>query len=426
MASSTGILFCVILTLSLSHTIFAAVMHGKECDVANAEIWIKGTKAASFEACKKSCEDNEACLSVTYYDHGGCSHFATLCEKTKDSSNAHSELVKAVTEGQAGQECDTSQGEIWLSGGKTADFAACKKSCEDEPKCQSVTFYAHGVCSQFATTCEKTKASAGSRSLKVKDVKEEKDTCEAAGTCHVHREEQCDPKNGELYLADGSGKLGSYEACKKACMDRVKCQSITYYSHGECSLYMTQCTNRQPFKDAIAVTLKADFFNHQVCDESQGEILLPDSSGNVADVAACQKSCDDEPKCKSTTFFKSGWCSHYSTCCTKRKYAHSGTSDSEKGSAMKMSRCVDRCAINNGGCHKDRQCTSTDGVASCGDCPAPLLNDGATGCKKKPAPPAPKPPAPKPPAPKPTPLNCKCPSLCENLLWCMHLPRRRS
>merc|ERR1712010_387850 len=115
-----------------------------------------------------------------------------------------------------------------------------------------------------------------------------------------------------------------------ACEARIHCQSMVYFADGTCSLFRTQCTHRVPEPTATSVTLKADFFNHQVCDESQGEILLPDSSGNVADVAACQKSCDDEPKCKSTTFFKSGWCSHYSTCCTKRKYAHSGTSDSEK------------------------------------------------------------------------------------------------
>jgi len=175
-------------------------------------------------------------------------------------------------------------------------------------------------------------------------------------------------------MNDGSADL-SYEECKQACLDRLQCQSITYFSHGWCSLFKTQCQKRKHFKDAISVTLKADFFNGQECDTSKGEVLLSGSSGNQATLAACHQSCEDDAQCKSTTYFKSGWCSHYSTCCNERRASATATSD-----AVKTAKCVDACAIENGECDTRRACTSTDGVATCGDCPAGLNNDGATGC----------------------------------------------
>jgi len=49
---------------------------------------------------------------------------------------------------------------------------------------------------------------------------------------------------------------------------------------------------------------------------------------------------------------------------------------------VKTAQCVDACLVENGGCDGKRACTSTDGVATCGDCPAPLINDGATDCKE--------------------------------------------
>ena len=39
------------------------------------------------------------------------------------------------------------------------------------------------------------------------------------------------------------------------------------------------------------------------------------------------------------------------------------------------------CNDNNGGCHSKRTCSFTGGSVKCGDCPAPLTNDGPKGCK---------------------------------------------
>merc|ERR1719247_2517931 len=226
----------------------------------------------------------------------------------------------------------------------------------------------------FATACDKTKASPAARSALVKEIKHSQEQCEIDGTCH-HGEE-CDRSKGEEYMADGSGEK-SYEECKQACMDRAQCQSITYFANGACSLFKTQCQNRKPCKDAVAQTLKADFFNKQESDGDNGEIFLSASSSDQADLEACRQSCEDAADCKSTTFFKSGYCSHFSTCCENRKPSATGNAD-----AVKTAQCVDACVIENGGCDSKRACTSTDGVATCGGCPAPLINDGAKDCKK--------------------------------------------
>ena len=55
------------------------------------------------------------------------------------------------------------------------------------------------------------------------------------------------------------------------------------------------------------------------CDAGAGEANQSQSSGKVADIAACKKSCEDDAGCKSITFFTSGWCSHFSTGCTNTK-----------------------------------------------------------------------------------------------------------
>ena len=43
---------------------------------------------------------------------------------------------------------------------------------------------------------------------------------------------------------------------------------------------------------------------------------------------------------------------------------------------------IDECAINNGGCDRQRTCTNTVGSWSCGDCPTGYDDDGAKGCKR--------------------------------------------
>ena len=60
------------------------------------------------------------------------------------------------------------------------------------------------------------------------------------------------------------------------------------------------------------------------CDPGSGEVYRSESSGKVSDLAACQKSCQDDPWCKSITFFNnSNHCSHYSTeCLVTKEFAY--------------------------------------------------------------------------------------------------------
>ena len=55
------------------------------------------------------------------------------------------------------------------------------------------------------------------------------------------------------------------------------------------------------------------------CDADAGEAYQSQPSGKVADIAACQKSCENDADCNSITFFTDGFCSHFSTGCTKTK-----------------------------------------------------------------------------------------------------------
>ena len=53
------------------------------CDVSNREIWVEEPKVADFEACIRSCHASSKCKSISFYTHGGCSHFSTMCKNTK-------------------------------------------------------------------------------------------------------------------------------------------------------------------------------------------------------------------------------------------------------------------------------------------------------------------------------------------------------
>merc|ERR1712226_898691 len=52
------------------------------------------------------------------------------------------------------------------------------------------------------------------------------------------------------------------------------------------------------------------------CDAAKGELYLKNSSGKVSSIEQCRKSCEDSAGCKSITYFKSGFCGHFSTMCT--------------------------------------------------------------------------------------------------------------
>ena len=51
-----------------------------------------------------------------------------------------------------------------------------------------------------------------------------------------------------------------------------------------------------------------------------GEIFLDSSRGKVPTLEACKQSCEDATGCKSISYYKTKWCSHFSTSCTNTKW----------------------------------------------------------------------------------------------------------
>ena len=50
-----------------------------------------------------------------------------------------------------------------------------------------------------------------------------------------------------------------------------------------------------------------------VCDTSAGEKYMRNSPGKLPTLKACQTACQDDVECQSITYYKSGWCSFFSS-----------------------------------------------------------------------------------------------------------------
>merc|ERR1719174_1247112 len=55
------------------------------------------------------------------------------------------------------------------------------------------------------------------------------------------------------------------------------------------------------------------------CNQAAGEVRLPKSSVMTSSLEKCKKSCEDTAGCRSITYFKTNWCTHFSTPCTNTK-----------------------------------------------------------------------------------------------------------
>ena len=185
-----------------------------------------------------------------------------------------------------GKACDNSKGEVWLQQVDIArgDFAACKKSCEDSPRCQSITFYKHGGCDHFSTACVKTKT-VGKHAERVK--------------AFVYNGQECDVSKGEVWLQ--TEKVTSFAECRESCEDAARFNSITFYFDGDCGHFSTSCAITKTNRNAHALRLKDVDINNKECDVSKGEVWL--QTVQVTSFAACRKSCEDDAKCKGITFY---------------------------------------------------------------------------------------------------------------------------
>merc|ERR1711881_763231 len=55
------------------------------------------------------------------------------------------------------------------------------------------------------------------------------------------------------------------------------------------------------------------------CNTRAGEVYMKQSPGKGSNLEDCKTSCQNNADCQSITLMKNGWCSHYSTPCTKSK-----------------------------------------------------------------------------------------------------------
>lgn len=145
---------------------------------------------------------------------------------------------------------------------------------------------------------------------------------------------ECDTSAGEQYFDESPGRGSTLEDCKKSCAaSSTGCKSITFFKSGYCSHFLTLCKTTKRKRKAKSMRLVApsslvtrpsggviSFVLVAVkvaCDTGAGEVYCKQSPGKVGSLNDCQKSCEQNAECRSITFFRSGWCSHYSTPCTK-------------------------------------------------------------------------------------------------------------
>lgn len=266
---------------------------------------------------------------------GGWDKQANAIQKLCDCKTTTTGAKRSWTKIGSNIKCGVS-GETYLksSPGRGLTLAQCKKSCEGATGCQSITWYSNsGWCSHFSTPCTKTKRQKNAvvHRLSVSTGAPRVDMKRSWRV--IGSKTACNTGAGEVYLPNSPGKGLSLAQCKKSCEDAAGCQSITYFNSGWCSHFSTACTETKRQSKASALRLVADSVAtapstsfrwvkgpaKAVCDTGAGEVYLSSSPGRISNAEACKISCRADSKCQSITFFKSGWCSHFSTPCTKTK-----------------------------------------------------------------------------------------------------------
>ena len=137
----------------------------------------------------------------------------------------------------------------------------------------------------------------------------------------------CDAKSAG-YLQSSPGFVDSLTDCSTPCKASPQCKSVTLYASKWCSHFSTTCAK---LVDAAgATTIRFQSANGPVgwalagggkaCDSGNGEVHLSSSPGNGGTLAQCLVSCRRSTTgCKSITFFRDSWCSHFSTACGQTK-----------------------------------------------------------------------------------------------------------
>ena len=99
--------------------------------------------------------------------------------------------------------------------------------------------------------------------------------------------------------------------------------------HIDVLVFTTEVTRQAAMKAKTPVGVTRTWvklgFNLE-CDTSAGEKYILRSPGKGSSLEQCKESCQTATGCKSITFFNSGWCSHFSTLCTKTKWKQKAVS----------------------------------------------------------------------------------------------------
>merc|ERR1712025_318148 len=103
--------------------------------------------------------------------------------------------------------------------------------------------------------------------------------------------------------------------------------SLTLFSNAYCSHFSTACSDVVSSAGSTVVRLKPRSYTAswsitggygRQCDFRKGEVFLHKSSRTVGSVKECLATCEATAGCKSVIFFyKSSYCSHVGTACTK-------------------------------------------------------------------------------------------------------------
>ena len=155
-------------------------------------------------------------------------------------------------------QCNAGAGEVYQrqSSDKVADIEACKKSCEDDAKCRSITFFWRTKwCSHFSTECTKTKSANKAIAMRLTSASGSTSTPNPSARSkwvQMGTKAACDTSAGEVYLTSSPGKLANLEKCKQSCQSNSGCKSITYFNSGWCSHFSTPCNAITAMNSAFA------------------------------------------------------------------------------------------------------------------------------------------------------------------------------
>jgi len=333
MASGTGILFCVILTLSLPLTIFANGV-GYECDMSQGEVFLAAVdQVSNYAECKKSCEDEAKCRGVTFYgtvnNPGSCVHFSTECKNTRPSEDGDTIAATVTKECDAPAACKVEKNFIYRGdaitpkpSGKFPTAKDCNAECLKRINCKF--WWWSKISSQ--TTCfllKNFKSKVDSSMFNFHSVVAG-NRCEAAPkhpakpaegiSCWKKLCNSCEYSGSERRVSTG----GTLAACQASCAADPKCKAIDFgkgsrakqcyhnydsngsgHGHGSFDSYINKC----PAKPAPAKPAPKTCWKRTCkvsCNFSGRERRV--STGGT--LAACQASCKADPKCTAIDFGK--------------------------------------------------------------------------------------------------------------------------